>query len=203
MSFYMNFHVINEGEQAEAYKKRKADEKAEQKQKDLEQKESRYNYDPSTRDDVIRFGSSPGAQAQHYKTFEKPSPETVISKDDKRGGFYFYQVKDEDENKDKADKARSRKADEITDKEYKRRADEYFNAPTHNTEKRPSAFRPKARKEYDKEDARIRKEFENKRDAYMNMDNAVARDSVNRHMRRHPEAYKEFGIFAEACFIDE
>ena len=202
MSFYMNFGAVNEGEQAEAYKKKKADEKAEREKKDLEQRESRYNMDPSTRDRMIRTTSSPGSQAQHYETFKEPSPETLIPKDAKRN-LYFYQVKDEDKEKNKADKSRADKTNDIVDREHQRRADDYFNAPYGNSGKRPSIFKPNARKEYDKEDARIRKEHEMKKKAYMNMDDTVARDAVNRHIRRHPEAYKEFGIFAEACFIDE
>ena len=149
---------------------------------------------------MIRFCHEPRSQARHYKTSSQ-TPETLInSKEDRRDNI-FYTIAKEDKEKHNADKARRDKADAIFDKEYERRKNEYLNTPMHVSGKRPSIFKPNARKEYDEENSRIKKEHKAKKDEYHNFNKFVAKDAINKHMRRHHGAYKEFGIFAECVLI--
>ena len=75
------------------------------------------------------------------------------------------------------------KAGEILQKELSNRASKTVENPDDK----------KAAQNYEN----IRKAAGNMKD-YYNKSNAIVK-----HMRRHPEAYKEFGIFAESCFIDD
>lgn len=130
MSFYMNFGTINEGQQAEEYKKRKAEEKDAQEVSENERSDKRNRRMPTN--------------------------------DPKR-----------------------RKACKIIEKEFNSR----MNATNSNPED------DKASQNY--KNFRFDGSADDKR-KYSNRVNAISR-----HIRRHPEAYKEFGIFAEACFINE
>ena len=59
-----------------------------------------------------------------------------------------------------------------------------------------------AHREADRRNAAAKKDGRTYDDDFdANFKNAV--DAANRHIRRHPEAYKEEGIFAETCFINE
>ena len=116
----------------------------------------------------------------------------------------FYSVKPEDKEKDKNDKERRKQTTKIVDKERDRRQEEFEKAPLHNDGKRPSVFRPNARKKYDEEESRIRKDHDKKQAAYYNYldtNDADIHSTVNRHIRRHPEQYKECGIFESCEFI--
>lgn len=121
MSFYVNFGVVNEGDQADAYKWRKHKAAEDEKRKDNERIDKRY-----------------------YKAQGPGSPK---------------------ENLDTAISRSIDAVDKVTNRE-----DMYdawrMDSPKHGK--------------------------------YLD-----AVDSTKRHMRRHPEAYKEFGIFAESCFIDD
>lgn len=145
MSFYMNMgtRVLNEGEQAEAYKKRKADEKAAQDQKEEERNSRRY--DPNNE---YKIGS------KSYISDEELLHPTKEIKEKYKKDFYN-------------DMDRNTKAHTIVSKDNKQRYGHHHNA---------IRFTPN----------------------YMQR-----KDAVNKHIRHHPDAYKECGIFAEAYFIGE
>lgn len=130
MSFYMNFGAVNEGQQAEEYKKRKAEEEASQKANEREHSDRRNRRMPTN------------------------DPERI-------------------------------KACKIIEREF----DNRMNATNSNPED------IKASQNY----KNFR--FDNSADDKRKYSNRV--NAISKHMRRHPEAYKEFGIFAETCFIDE
>lgn len=151
MSFYMNFGAINEGEQADAYKKRKADEKV---AKDTKEKESFERRWPAIDGNEDRT-RDPGYKARHYFVDDDPKRPTKS-------------IHPDDEKKHIDDCKRADKAYEKFWKEKDRRFDQ--QDPNFSNISKEKGF------------------------------NAI--DAINRHMRRHPEAYKEYGIFAETCFIN-
>ena len=142
--FYMNYGALNEGEQADAYKKKKADEKAAQDAEDKERNNRRY--DPEYE---YRIGSKAHINPSDL---EHPVKMSDVEK--------FHKDVEEDMR-------RNSQAHDIVAKDNKQRYGHHSDA---------SRYTPN----------------------YMQR-----KDAVNKHMRRHPEAYKEEGIFAEASFMDE
>ena len=160
MSFYMNFGAVNEGEQAEAYKKQKRRERYEQRQETKRERDMvPYSDDGHSKNWVANTGKG----INNYDTEQK----RFVSKAEKNG-----LSKEDAEKHEKKMMQNSRKGSEIAHKEAERR---------NNAAKKDGRY-------YDDD-------FDDKF--------KTAVDAANRHVRRHPEAYKEFGIFAEACFIDE
>lgn len=139
MSFYMNFGAVNEGLQAELYKRKKNDAKYEADKAEKER---------SDRRDGPNTGMVPGKWDKNLENMKAHS-----------------------------------KAGEILQKELSNRASKAVENPNDK----------KAAQNYEN----ISKAAGNMKD-YYNKSNAIVK-----HMRRHPEAYKEFGIFAESCFIDD
>ena len=138
MSFYMNFGAVNEGQQAELYKRKKNDAKYEAEKAEKERSERRDG--PGT-------GMVPGRWDKNLENMKAHS-----------------------------------KAGEILQKELGNRIDALHKNPDDN------------------KSAQNLKNISTKGNMkdYYNKSNSIVK-----HMRRHPEAYKEFGIFAETCFIDE
>lgn len=139
MSFYMNFGAVNEGLQAELYKRKKNDAKYEADKAEKERSERRDG--PNTGMVLGRFDKNLENMKQHSK------------------------------------------AGEILQKELHNRASKSLENPDDK----------KAAKNYEN----ISVAAGNMKD-YYNKSNAIAK-----HMRRHPDAYKESGIFAETCFIED
>lgn len=139
MSFYMNFGAVNEGQQAELYKRKKNDAKYEAEKAEKERSERRDG--PGT-------GMVPGRWDKNLENMKAHS-----------------------------------KAGEILQKELGNRA-------------AAAAENPR--------DKKTAQNYDNIRSAVGNMKDYYSKsNAIVKHMRRHPEAYKEFGIFAETCFIDE
>lgn len=155
--FYMNYGTFNEGEQADAYKAKKREERhtARFQYKDREHGMQPYTDDGFKKNWVAgdRENWDPETKRNAYKA--------------EKGGL---SEKDAKKHSDKM-KEISRKGSEIAHKHSENIAKKYG-------------------------------QFSDEADAFdHNFKSAV--DAANRHVRRHPEAYKEEGIFAEACFIDE
>ena len=138
MSFYMNFGAVNEGQQAELYKRKKNDAKYEAEKAEKERSERRDG--PST-------GMVPGRWDKNLENMKAHS-----------------------------------KAGEILQKELGNRSSTAVSNPDDK----------KAAQNY----KNISVAAGNMKD-YYNKSNAIVK-----HTRRHPEAYKESGIFAETCFMD-
>ena len=190
MSFYMNMGILNEGEQAEAYKKRKEEEKLAKEKAEKDHHNKRY---PGFRGDDSYLRKPAGSQNPSNKDrnlfFVNNHPEIY-----------------------KKDSERSQKVDNILDKEESRRkkeydkaSDDYYNAKSENTDKKPLLFGRSGWNEKDKkikeEKARKREDMYNKRDSYYGTKSLENMDAVNRHLRRHPSSWHEnCGIF-EDCEI--
>ena len=148
--FYMNMRAFNEGEQAEAYKKRKVEERI----KDYENNRPRSMH---------QMYSSDGKSKIYYAASDRGISDydsdkgRVITKAEKNGLDEKRALKHVEKMKDNA-----RKASEITRKEMKNRNN----------------------------DERFDKYYQ------------VAMDATAKHLRRHPESYKEdCGIFESVEII--
>ena len=168
MSFYMNFGVINEGEQAEAYKKRKADEAA-AKEKSIEDRLSN-RYKVQNIDD------------RTYSIRDDKQTGLKMTKDNPNNSILHPKKKIEGMKKDK--EFMQAVKDKTTQTSYNRELGREVR-----TSKPEWDHGVKNRNASSKNDSRLQ--------------NLDATDAIKRHFRRHPEKLKEFGIFAETCFIDD
>jgi len=201
MSYFDNIvfdeNTLLEGEQAEAYKARKAAEKKAKEKAEKEHYNKRYPSISGEEDELFTFRRIPGNQARHYKPFtdNKELSDTDI--------IYSYKPKDKDKNE--KDKARIKKSNEIIDKEKSRRSEASDNAYEKYKNKRDEKLdfgtKPKffGKRDYEKkvnelktkhqdEVKAARKDYENKKDAYRRVNGIVTNDAVNRHLRKHPQA---------------
>lgn len=162
MSFYMNMgaRILNEGDQAEAYKDKKREERRTQFQQSKRERDM-VPYSDNGRDK--NWVANTGKDISNYNPDEK----RFVSKAEKNGIDKESAKKHEEKMMQN-----SRKGSEIAHREAKRR-DEAAK---------------KNGKSYDEE-------FDD------NFKSAV--DAANRHIRRHPNAYKECGIFSECYFVNE
>ena len=216
ISLYEDYIVL-EGEQAEAYKKRKAEEAAKQKQDEKDRDKRRYLVkDP----DALFYMYKPAGAQKTYSGFSK---DTQYKGSGDRNEFIFTSKEDGD---------RRKKTNEILNKEKDRRErewdnardrrDNYYDSASKAIEKnnpggRPTGiFKSSQKKQWDKDYSRYKgqiderdrhhaeldKEVNKARDQYYAARSKDADSAVNRHIRRHPEQYKEStNIFSSIKFV--
>ena len=210
-----NIAFLNEGEQAEKYKDRKAKEAAEKEKSDEERRERRYGYEDSrnyrpagnqarvvTRfDDEGNPESYASSGKDAYDNGYRRTPDTdKAKKDSKRQSDVdsYMASKNPYHNGayDKYDQAISKSRDASIDakmandnynsfKGFKRFSKEGRDAKSERDE--TSVAADKARSEYET----AKSEYNKSRQYYDKINSPETRDAINKHMRRHPDQWED------------
>ena len=168
MSIFGNIAFVNEGEQADAYKARKAKE-AEDKKKAEEERDKR------------RYGDPLNPPGDKYRNSEDGAKKHEDLSREIRAGC----INDREE--------RFRHYDDDRDRDAYFRAMDKARGKYAASEQEKDAYE-KAKAAYDVTSKNAYNYFKNK---------DYAKDATNRHIRRHPEQYKECGIFESVQFLNE
>ena len=177
--------TLLEGEQAENYKKRKAEEKLAKDKADQERRDRRYPRKGA-------MYNAPGSKQSYSKSGERYKGQ---------GDRVDYHMTTRD-NFD-----RGYKATKLVSKDVDRRYEENDKARTamqdydayHDIGDRPKGiFKGKEKKKWDEENEKnksnkkaLETEYKKANKNLHNTDSKVAIDAANRHIRRHPKRYKE------------